>query len=257
MKKLLFTCILILLTGNVNAKVRRYVRPMLTPSVIVKSFLVATNDGTILKEQGINTVRPIASISKLMLALLVSNQNLSESLAIPAARSVQSGIPKYAKYLTRYELLNLALIKSDNFAAQILCLNLPRCVQSMNDKAFELGMINTHYNEPTGLDRGNVSTASDLLKLIIAATSNKTITDISSRPSVEIIIYNKSIIIHNTNPLTNTLNIVLSKTGFTDPAGGCLVMVVNTGQTSRIYILLGSRNSHTRIPDMLALIKES
>lgn len=247
-----------LLAGSAVAKVHKHTHISNPPAFSSKSFLVASDDGTILREQDGDTVRPIASISKLMVAVLASEQDLNESLEIPSTRQVQSGIPKYVKTLTRYELLTMALIKSDNFAAQILCANLPNCVQSMNNKAFELGMMNTHYEEPTGLDRGNVSTAHDLLKLVMYASGNETITDISHQSSAEILLFNKkSIKIHNTNPLTAKLDIFLSKTGYTNPAGGCLVMILNTAIGHKIYILLGSRNAHTRIPDMEKLIKES
>ena len=259
MKNLLLAlCTLTLLSGTAEAKVHRHIRSTPVPNFSAKSFLVADNEGIILREQEGDTVRPIASISKLMVALLASEQNLKESLDIPTSRQVQSGIPRGVKTLTRYELLTLALVKSDNFAAQILCSNVPDCVRSMNNKAFELGMLNTHYEEPTGLSSGNVSTAHDLLKLVMVASNNETIPSISSQANAEIVLYDKrSIKIHNTNPLTAKLDIFLSKTGFTDPAGGCLVMILNTAIGHKIYILLGSRNAHTRIPDMEKLIKES
>jgi D-alanyl-D-alanine endopeptidase (penicillin-binding protein 7) len=251
MNKFLLLLISITLTTNCYSKPHRNIsRPPIT-----MSYLVASEDGTILKEQNSDIVRPIASISKLLVALLAADQDLTESLPIPVIRQVQSAIPRSTKTLTRRELLTLALIRSDNFAAQILCINLPNCVESMNNKATELGMTNTQYKEPTGLDIGNVSTARDLLKLLMVASLNPVITDISSRSDAEIILGRKPVKIRNTNPLTSTLSIVLSKTGFTVPAGGCLVMIINSSLGQRIFILLGSRNAHTRIPDMLTLVK--
>ena len=241
----LSACILAMLFGNAIAK----------PAQNTSSFLVADEDGVVLKEQNSSIIRPIASISKLLLAVLVVNQDLSESLSIPTTRKVQSSIPRNVKTLTRNELLTLSLIRSDNFATQILCANLENCVDNMNSKALELGMINTHYQEPTGLDKGNVSTAQDLLKLLMIASTNSTITDISSRPNAEIPTNKRTIKIHNTNPLTSKLNIILSKTGFTNPAGGCLVMIMKSEVGNRIYVLLGSKNTRTRIPDMERLVK--
>ena len=223
----------------------------------LRSYLVADDTGTVIKKQDDELVRPIASISKLMVALLSSEQDLNEQLQIPNVRQVQTTIPRQIKSMTRKELLTLALVHSDNFAAQILCTNLPDCVDKMNAKAAELGMVNTHYNEPTGLDRGNVSTAQDLLRLMIVAATNTTITELSSMSQAVVVVGGKTIRVKNTNPLTAKLAVLLSKTGFTNPAGGCLVMVLKTDLGERFYILLGSKNTHTRIPDMENLVKGS
>jgi len=202
-----------------------------------------------------DVVMPIASISKLMIGMLASEQDLNEELLVPRSRTVQSSIPHRVSALSRKELLTLALVKSDNLAAQILCDNLPDCVNAMNAKAAELGMSNTHYDEPTGLSRENVSTASDLLKLMLAAANNPTVSHISSLREAEIETGKAPIRIKNTNPLTYTMDVILSKTGYTAPAGGCLVMTINSVVGPRILILLGSRNAKTRIPDMQKLVK--
>ena len=235
----------LLFSGNADAARKKHPRPV---SFTTKSFLVANRDGSVLREQASNTVVPIASISKLMVGILAIEQDLNEVLSIPSTRQVQSSIPRKLHSLTRKELLTLSLVKSDNFAAQILCSNIPSCVEKMNSRAVALGMHDTQFMEPTGLSEGNVSTAHDLLKLVIAAGSNAVISQISSMPVAVV----GKIKVNNTNPLTKTLNISLSKTGFTNPAGGCLVMIA--GQ--HIFILLGSRNAHTRIPDMVKLVKE-
>ncbi len=225
------------------------------PTFSAKSFLIADSEGMILREQEGGIVRPIASISKLMVGLLAAEQDLSEQLEVPSTRSVQSSIPRKVTSLSRKELLTLALVHSDNFAAQILCTNLPNCVEAMNQRAADLGMVNTHYNEPTGLDRGNVSTAQDLLKLMLVASSNTTVSELSSMSKAEVDANGRMIRVRNTNPLTAKYTILLSKTGFTNPAGGCLVMIMTTEIGRRIYILLGSRNAKTRIPDMERLVK--
>jgi len=256
---ILAVCAATMLIGNAEARgiSKHHVRYVPATTFSAKSFLVASEDGTILREQDSDTIRPIASISKLMVALLASEQDLTESLVIPTKRQVHSSIPYKVASLTRYELLTLALVRSDNFAAQILCTNLPNCVERMNGKAKEIGMASTHYEEPTGLDKGNVSTAHDLLKLLMVASLSGTIKDISHQPNAEITLYRRSIKINNTNPLTSKLDIILSKTGFTNPAGGCLVMIMNSAVGQRIYVLLGSRNGHTRIPDMMKLVNET
>jgi len=219
-----------------------------------ESYLIADSNGTILKEQDSNTQRPIASISKLMVGLLALDQDLNEDLYIPIKRNVTSSIPHNQKTLSRNELLTLALVRSDNFAAQILCENIPNCIDAMNMKAKELGMINTYYEEPTGLSKNNVSTASDLLKLMIVLSTNTVITKLSSMPNATISTGRQIIKINNTNPLTNTLDIFLSKTGFTNPAGQCLIMGVNSPFGVRFFVLLGSKH---RIIEMTRLYKET
>lgn len=243
----------LLVGGNVIAA-KHKLAP--TPAFSAKSFLVADSSGVVLREQEGDIVRPIASISKLMIGLLAAEQDLYEQLLIPATRSVQSSIPRKQATMSRKELLTLALVRSDNLAAQILCTNLPNCVDAMNNRAVELGMANTHFNEPTGLDGGNVSTAHDLLKLMLVASTSSTITELSSMAKAEVSYGGKLIKVSNTNPLTSKFNITLSKTGFTNPAGGCLVMIMESAVGQRILILLGSRNAKTRIPDMERLVKD-
>ena len=226
------------------------------PAFTTESYLIADGNGVILHEHDSDLQRPIASISKLMVGLLASAQDLDELLSIPARRQLQSGIPKKQTTLTRRELLTLALVKSDNLAAQVLCDNIPNCVEEMNATATSMGMAHTYYVEPTGLSKENVSTASDLLKLMLVASSNYTITSLSSMPNAEIPIGKSTMKIRNTNPLTGKLDVFLSKTGFTNPAGGCLIMAVNSPFGQRFMVLLGSRNAKTRIPAMEKLYKE-
>ncbi len=243
----------VLMVGGAEARIHR--KPHAAPAFSAKSYLVASDNGQILTERDGETVRPIASISKLMVALLASSQDMDEILAVPSIRLVHSSIPRNVSILTRKDLLTLALVKSDNFAAQILCNNILDCESKMNEKATELGMMNTHYVEPTGLSKENVSTAHDLLKLVMAASQCPVITELSSMSSAEIPTSGSVIRIKNTNPLTSKFSIILSKTGFTNPAGGCLVMMVGTEFGRKIFILLGSRNAKTRIPDMERLVK--
>lgn len=253
-KAAILLAITVLIGGNAIAAKQR--KPAAPPPFSAKSFIVADSEGVILREQDGYTIRPIASISKLMIGILASEQDLYEQLPIPFTRTVQSSIPRKIATLSRKELLTLALVKSDNLAAQILCTNLPNCVGAMNDRAVELGMMDTHFNEPTGLDGGNVSTAQDLLKLVLVASTNSTVTELSSMAKAEVIYGSKTIKVNNTNPLTSKFNITLSKTGYTNPAGGCLVMIMESAVGQRILILLGSRNAKTRIPDMERLVKD-
>jgi D-alanyl-D-alanine endopeptidase (penicillin-binding protein 7) len=250
---LLALCITALST---NALAGRGHKQQVPPAFSTKSYIIANENGTVLKEQDGTTVRPIASISKLMVGLLVSEQNLAEQLSIPSKRYVNSSIPRKTSTMSRMELLTLALVRSDNFAAQILCANIPSCIDNMNARAKELGMDNTLFVEPTGLDSRNVSTAQDLLRLLLVASTNQVLSSVSRQPYANIVVMHNTVHVNNTNPLTAKLDILLSKTGFTNPAGGCIVMMLNSAVGKRFYILLGSKNAHTRIPDMERLVKE-
>lgn len=242
-------------TANASASIHKHKKYRI-PAFSAKSYLVADSNGEILKEKKGSVIRPIASITKLMIAVLASEQDHTEVLNIPTERNLHSKIPNGVTELTRKELLTLALVKSDNFAAQLLCINLPNCIGRMNSKAKELNMNDTYYSDPTGLDKGNVSTAHDLLKLLMFAGTIPMITELSSLPSAEILSNDTHIKIHNTNRLISKFDFILSKTGFTNPAGGCLVMILNLPVGQRIFVLLGSRNAKTRFPDMEKLIRD-
>lgn len=241
------------LSGNAAAATKKNkARPV--PEFSAKSYLIADEHGIVLKEQGMDLVMPIASITKLMISLLAAEQDLDEEVTIPSTRTVNSSIPRNVKFLSRRELITLSMVRSDNFAAQILCANLENCVDKMNGRAQALGMYQTVFIEPTGLDNGNVSTASDLLKLMLEAAQDLTVSSLSSMPNAEIETSGKPIKIRNTNPLTNKFDILLSKTGYTRPAGGCIAMIINAEVGQRIIIMLGSKNARTRVPDMERLV---
>lgn len=259
MNKLILILLCMVVTTNVYARQpKKRVKATVTVAAFTtESYLIADNQGIVLQERDSDLQRPIASISKLMVGLLASEQDLDEQLLIPKRRTVQSGIPYKHASMSRKELLTLALVKSDNFAAQILCENLDNCVDLMNEKATELGMAHTRFAEPTGLSKDNVSTASDLLKLMLNVASNQTITTLSSLASAEIPVGKTTLKIRNTNPLTSTMDVFLSKTGWTNPAGGCISMIIGNDINRRVVILLGSLNTRTRISKSLKLYKES
>lgn len=254
LKKILIAILAISITTVSVAKPKQKVRKkvLITQSVVEESYIITDNAGNVIKESLSDVQRPIASISKLMVGLLAVEQDLDEILSIPPKRTVTSSIPNNQKYLSRRELLTLSLVKSDNFATQVLCNNIPNCIDAMNKKAIQLGMTHTHYDEPTGLSRNNVSTAADLVKLMVEASYYRTLTEISSMPNAEIKTGKNTIKINNTNPLTNKLDVFLSKTGFTNPAGQCLAMAVFSPFGQRFIVLLGSKN---RIPEIEKLYK--
>ena len=223
------------------------------PSLTAQSWLIADDKGNILEGVRTNDVRSIASITKLMTSMVV----------LDGGQSLTETIPKklYNRTFTRQELLNLAIIKSDNNAARMLCEYYPggilRCVEAMNNKANTLGMYRSTFTDPTGLYNTNVSTAEDLIKLVMAAGNYPAITSASNTPLIQWKINKKkSAIFHNTNNLVGKgVDFIVSKTGWIRDSGGCIVMMLNSDQGIRTVVLLGSKNTKTRIPEAYMVSK--
>jgi serine-type D-Ala-D-Ala endopeptidase (penicillin-binding protein 7) len=231
-------------------------------SITAKSYLVTDTQGQVLNERDADQQRPIASITKLMTVMVVldAKQSLDEdiNLNFKLARKYHTHLPRSIKTLTRHELIDMAMVKSDNFAAYTLCLNYPggvdNCVYAMNNKAITLGMTRTEYTDPTGIEETNVSTARDLIKLIISARSYTEIVG-ATKASVELKVKKHWWQFSNTNPLVRaTDDIVVSKTGYIHQSGGCVVMLMNTQFGERIIALLDSKNTHTRFPEAQTLV---
>jgi len=216
-------------------------------SLTAQAWLVADSNGKILEGSNTTEVRSIASITKLMTVMVVldSGQSLTEI------------IPKklYNKQLTRETLIDLAIVKSDNNAAKMLCDYYPggykSCVEAMNTIAILLQMNNSVFTDPTGRYHTNVSTAEDLIKLVVAASGYPLIVAASNMDAVRWSLNKKkSVEFRNTNSLVgNGYNFLVSKTGFISKAGGCIVMMLDTAQGIRTVVLLGSKNTKTRIPE--------
>jgi D-alanyl-D-alanine endopeptidase (penicillin-binding protein 7) len=218
-----------------------------------QAWLVADINGKILEGSNTTEIRSIASITKLMTAMVVldSGQSLTEI------------IPKklYNKQLTRETLIDLAIVKSDNNAAKMLCDYYPggykSCVEAMNVKATMLQMNNSAFTDPTGRYHTNVSTAEDLIKLVFAASKYPLIVHASNMDAVRWPLNKKKTAeFRNTNSLVgNGYKFLVSKTGFISKAGGCIVMMMDTANGIRTVVLLGSKNTKTRIPEakLLAL----
>ncbi len=225
-----------------------------TQSLTAQAWLVADSNGKILEGSNTTEVRSIASITKLMTAMVVldSGQSLTEI------------IPKklYNKQLTREILIDLAIVKSDNNAAKMLCDYYPggykSCVEAMNVKATMLQMNNSTFTDPTGRFHTNVSTAEDLIKLVFAASQYPLIVEASNMDAVRWQLNKKKTAeFRNTNSLVgNGYRFLVSKTGFINKAGGCIVMMMDTANGIRTVVLLGSKNTKTRIPEakMLSML---
>jgi len=209
-------------------------------SITAKSWLVADGKGIIIDGENTKQQRSIASITKLITAMVVldAKQDLDE----------------YIKPYTRGEMIQLALVKSDNQSSLDLCKHYPGgtapCVWAMNSKVKSLGLSNTHFVESSGLSVMNVSTAEDLISIVIEASKYPEIMVAARTSEVKIKIRKKWFIFHNTNPIIGKRHdFVVSKTGFINASGGCIVIMIDTEIGRRIVVVLGSKNTHTRIPE--------
>lgn len=228
-------------------------------SVIVVDAL----SGKVLYEKNADVVKPIASITKLMTSMVALDANLplTEELVIDrndidTLKKTSSRLPMGTR-LTRQEMLRLALMSSENRAASALARHYPggssAFIKAMNRKAEELGMTNTRFADSTGLNPRNVSTASDLVKLVAASSSyplirEYTTTDgreITARPS------NHRLQYINSNPLVRqgAWNIDVSKTGFINEAGRCLVMKAPVANRPAYMVFLQSSARHAPMAD--------
>ena len=208
-------------------------------NITAQSWLETDDQGNLIEGSNITEVRSIASITKLMTVMAV----------LDLKQDMQQKIGKF----TRGQLVQLALVKSDNDAAKALCDNFPggrfECIRFMNEKANYLGMYRTKFVEPTGLSPMNISTALDLLKLVFEARHYPEIVKASQTPVLNIQIGNKVLSFRNTNPVIGKrYNFIVSKTGSTKAAGSCIVVMVDTDLGRRIVILLGAK-AGKRLPE--------
>jgi D-alanyl-D-alanine endopeptidase (penicillin-binding protein 7) len=210
--------------------------------------------------ENVDQVRSIASVTKLMTAMVtIDNSDLNEPVPITRHRGYTTHIPPGTKTMTRLELVNLAMITSDNLAAHLLATTykdgFDAFVVAMNKKALLLGMKDTKYVEATGLLAGNVSTVIDLNAQVMAAMRYPVIVEASKSSTSQVKAKKKFVLFRNTNPLVGSpRNIIVSKTGWINASGGCLVMAVETSHGLRTVIILGSKSTRTRIADALFIM---
>jgi len=228
-----------------------------------KALVINQVTGETIYAKNTNITAPIASITKLMTAMVMldAKQPLDEVVYvneedIDYLKGTSSRLSIGAG-LTRNDMLQLALMASENRAASALAHSYPggryKFVKAMNAKAVELGLINTHFVDPTGLDSENVSTAEDLVKMIHAAYQYPEIRLATTSPSHEVYVEGRNypINFNNTNGLVRggEWQIGLSKTGFINEAGRCLVMQATIAGEPMIVVLLDSNGKSTRIGD--------
>jgi len=206
-------------------------------------------------------VLPIASLTKLMTAVVVTEAQLpmDEVLTITqddVDTEKHSGSRlRVGTQLNRGEMLHLALMSSENRAAHALGRHYPggmdAFVSAMNAKAQELGMGDTRYVEPTGLSSRNQSSARDLATLVKAAHAHQIIRELSTTPEHQVAIGKRQMQFRNTNLLVRnpTWDIGLQKTGYISEAGRCLVMQAQLAGRKLIMVFLDSAGKYSRIGD--------
>ena len=208
-----------------------------------------------------DTVLPIASLTKLMTALVVTeaHQSLDEMVTISdddidTEKNSHSRL-RVGTTLSREEMLHLALMSSENRAAHALGRGYPggldAFVTAMNAKARELGRNDTHYVEPTGLSSRNQSSARDLATLVKAAQEHPIIREFSTSPEYEVALGKRTTQFRTTNALVRSpaWDIVLQKTGYISEAGRCLVMQARMAGRKLIMVFLDSAGTSSRLGD--------
>jgi D-alanyl-D-alanine endopeptidase (penicillin-binding protein 7) len=240
-----------------------------SPNLRSASALVINADGNVIYGKDIDTVRPIASITKLMTAMVIldSDLDLGEKITVTKADrdlvQLTGSRLEYGATLPRREMILLAIMSSENRAATALGRNWPggmtQFVAQMNKKAAQLGMPHSHFADPAGLNVDNISTARELMKMVTAANGYALIREASTTTRIEVHPYAKRgpLIYGNTNRLlkNETWDIALSKTGYINEAGRCLVMQTTIEGEQVSIVLLNSFGKLTPFGDSNRLRK--
>jgi serine-type D-Ala-D-Ala endopeptidase (penicillin-binding protein 7) len=227
------------------------------------ALVLDADTGEVVIDKNADAVTPIASITKLMTAMVILDRNLDLNQRIVISRDDGDSLKgtrsrlRPGAVLTRGELLLIALMASENRAAAALGRTYPGglepFVAAMNAKAAALDMRDSRFVDPTGLSPQNVSSARDLSKLVRAAHEYPVIRDFTTRDraSVRVSDRGRPLAYHNTNGLVRAhrWDVELSKTGYISEAGRCLVMRVKLASKDLIVVLLDSWGRQSRIGD--------
>jgi D-alanyl-D-alanine endopeptidase (penicillin-binding protein 7) len=217
-----------------------------------REVLLSKNDSAVL---------PIASITKLMTGLVISEAKLPMDEAITITQQDvdtekgSSSRLRVGTTLSRGELMHLALMSSENRAAHALGRTYPggmsAFVEAMNQRAQLLGMNDTRYVEPTGLSSSNQSSAQDLARLVATASQDPMLRELSTSPGHQVEVGNRTLQYNNTNRLVKNphWDIGLQKTGYIREAGQCLVMQARVAGRKLIMVFLDSAGKLSRIGD--------
>ncbi|TDK68265.1 serine hydrolase [Sapientia aquatica] len=229
------------------------------------ALVIDESNGQILLEKNADNIVPIASLTKLMTAMVVldAKQDMEAPISIDeqdvdTIKHSTSRVPVGAT-LPRKDVLQLALMSSDNRAAASLARTYPggrdAFEAAVRAKLQALGMTHTTLQEPTGLSPQNTSTASDLVKMASAASNYPDITRITTDSSDRINIKGRPVEYHNTNGFVGKKgwDIMLSKTGYTVEAGRCIIMKIKAAGKNVIMVLLNAGANSTRNRDAMAV----
>jgi serine-type D-Ala-D-Ala endopeptidase (penicillin-binding protein 7) len=214
---------------------------------------------SIIKGQNIQQVRALASITKLMTAVVALDYTTDMDKLLMLSNKAGSKLPR--REYTRGELFHAMLIKSDNGAAETIAADYPggrdKFISDMNIRAMAMGLKNTRFNDPTGLSSGNVSTAEEVSHLVVGAAFYPMIRDISTKKESTILIQvkhkDRPVVLSNTNRvlLREFDSILLSKTGFTNPAGFCVAILIEHPVKNEIrhqvIVVMGAKNTTQRV----------
>jgi D-alanyl-D-alanine endopeptidase (penicillin-binding protein 7) len=259
---LLFLTVSTVIAKELNSSTQSGHTPKMPVLRSAAALVVDQDTGEFIIQKKADTIVPIASITKLMTAMVIldANMDLHESIIIESEdlfglrRRIRVLLPAGTE-ITRKEALLLTLMSSDNRCARALGRTYPGGMESfvstMNEKAQSLGLKETHFAEPTGLSSSNVSSARDLVQLVDTAYQYDLIREFTACKKTVIDTGKRAREFYNTNRLVQNpgWNIGLSKTGFIRASGRCLVMQAEVAQRSLIIILLDSYGKLTRIGD--------
>ncbi len=225
------------------------------------ALVMDPRDGKVLFDKHGDTAVPIASITKLMTAMVTADARLdmAEKITFEPEDFVgpkrASSHLKVGDTLNRAEVMLIALMKSENPAAKALARTYPGGIsafmRAMNAKARSLGMTSAFFGDPTGLDSRNVASPRDLAKMVNAAYGYGVIRQFTTQQSYDFDLGNRILSVANTNALVRDgyWNIGLSKTGFISEAGRCLVMQAQVNQRPAVIVLMGADTSQGRSGD--------
>jgi len=259
---IVFACVLGPLTAVATAA-----EPVLDPGKLklasANVLVIDAQDGRRMYSKAADMVTPIASLTKLMTAMVVldANPSLDDPVAVDMddfdyIKGSRSRL-RMGTTLSRGEMLRLALMSSENRAASSLARHYPggnvAFVAAMNAKAAALGMTNTRFEDPTGLSPHNVSTANDLALMVGAAAQYPLIRDYTTTPAhfVEMQPSGQVLGFNNSNALVKNVawDIQLQKTGYIREAGRCVVMLATIASRPIVIVLLDSLGKYTRLGD--------
>jgi D-alanyl-D-alanine endopeptidase (penicillin-binding protein 7) len=235
-----------------------------TPRLRAQAAIIYNPDThEVLWESEGHTQRPIASITKVMTALVFLEQNpdLSRDVVISRrdARRASTTYLRRGERIQLGDLLHLALVASDNAAARVLARVSPwgtdGFVKQMNRKADELGLHSTMFADPSGLNKNNLSTPYDLSRLMLHATEQTQIATIMRKQSHQMRTNRRRLTVRNTNRLLQgRLNVIGGKTGYIDASGYCLAAVVNVPDVGPLsVVVLGARSNSGRFSEVRRL----